>query len=130
MNVYAIIVNDKNYELPKKTLKVTEKLDDVLKVDSQVNLSVKQKFEKLHNFVKELVGEENAEEMLGSSKLADIDLSELSLIVLKINDAYEKPLADYKQEAMAEKMESIPMDKIISMTKAMQSASIVQGLKK
>lgn len=129
MNVYAIIVNDKSYELPKKTLKVTEKLDDVLKVDSQEHLSVKQKFEKLHNLVKEVLGEENAEEALGSSKLAEIDLSELSLIVLKINDAYEKPLTDYKQEAMEEKMASIPMDKIISMTKAVQSASLVQGLK-
>lgn len=130
MNVYSIIVNDKNYELPKKTLKVTEKLDDVLKVDTQMNLSVKQKFEKLHNFVKEILGEENAEEMLGSSKLAEIDLSELSLIVLKINDVYEKPLADYKHEAMVEKMESIPFDKIVSMTKAAQTVSNAQGLKK
>lgn len=129
MNEYSIIVNDKSYELPKKTLKVTEKLDDVLKVDSQEKLSVKQKFEKLHNFVKEVLGEANAEEVLGSSKLAEIDLSELSLIVLKINDAYEKPLTDYKQESMEEKMASIPMDKIISMTKAVQSASLVQGLK-
>ena len=128
MNEYSIIVNDKSYELPKKTISVTERLDEVLRVDSMPQLKVRQKFEKLHTFVKSVLGEENAAEMLGSSKLDEIDLSELSLVVLKINDAYEKPLTDYKYDSMNSKISDIPLDKIASMTKAAQTVANAQML--
>ena len=128
MNEYLIIVNDKSYELPNKTIAVTERLDEALKVYSIPNLKIRQKFEKLHTFVKSVVGEENAAEMFGSSKLDEIDLSELSLVVLKINDAYDKPLADYKNDEMRAKMDSIPLDKIASMVNAAQTASKLQPL--
>ena len=53
---YTIIVDGRSYDLPKKTLVITEKLDDVLRVDSVKGLTVKQKFEKLDACVKDLVG--------------------------------------------------------------------------
>lgn len=96
--VYTIIVNSKSYDLPPKTVDVMEKIDEVLKVDSIAGLSVKQKFEKLHNFIKNLVGEENAEEMFGSSNLSEVDLSELTIAVRKVIQSYDKPVADYENE--------------------------------
>ena len=127
---YAIIMNGRSYELPKKTMTVVEKLDGALRVDSVTGLSVRQKFEKLHKAVKEIVGEEQAEEMFGSSNLSEIDLSEVSLAVLKINEAYEKPISDYQAEQMKEKIGSIPMDKIVSMSKAAQTIANAQVLNK
>ena len=115
---YTIIVDSRSYDLPKKTVAVMEKLDDVLKVDSVKGLSLRQKFEKLHNFVKDVVGEENAKEIFGSDNISEIDLSEVTLAVKKIADAYDKPIKDYESEKMQRSFDGIPMEKIISMTKA------------
>ena len=127
---YIVIINDRSFDLPKKTLSVVEKIDAVLKVDTTKGLSIRQRFEKLHAFVKEMVGEENAAEALGSSNLSEIDLSEIVLATKKIIDAYEKPITDYENEKKKEQYDSLPMDKIITMTKAAQSFANVQMMNK
>ena len=127
--VHTIIVNNKSYDLPKKTIAVAEKLDNALKVDSIAGLSINEKIRKLHDFVKEMVGNENAAEMLGSEDLNEIDTSELAVIVLQINDAYEKPMEDYRVKHMQNKIGNIPFDKITSMTKAAQTVANVQMMK-
>lgn len=127
---YTIIVNGRSYDLPKKTMAVVEKMDEVLKIDSVKGLSVKQKFEKLHGFVKGLAGEEQAAEMFGSADLAEIDLSELTLAVKKIVDAYDKPISDYDAEKSLQRLNQLPIDKILSMTKAAQSMANAQALQK
>ena len=120
---YAIIVNEKSYDLPKKTLMVMEKLDEVLRVDTVRNLSVRQKYEKLHNFVKDMVGAENAAEMFGSNNISEIDTSEISLAVLKIRDAYDKPIADYTAERSMRKLDGLPIDKITQLVKGMDAVA-------
>ena len=127
---HTIIVNNKCYDLPKKTVAIAEKLDNALKVDSIAGLSVKERFKKLHDFVKEMVGNENSAEMLGSDDLNEIDTSELAVIVLKINDAYEKPMNEYKKERMQARIGDIPFEKLTSMTKATQTVSNMQMMKK
>ncbi|MBQ7067051.1 MAG: hypothetical protein IJN92_09570 [Lachnospiraceae bacterium] len=128
--VYTIIVNNRSYDLPKKTLALAEKLDSVLKVDSVKGYTVRQKYQKLHDFMKELVGEDNAAEMFGSEDLSEIDLSELTLAVRKVVDAYDKPVADYSMEKNREKIESLPIEKLISVTKAAQAVSNAEMMKK
>lgn len=127
---YTIIVDGRGYDLPKKTVAVMDKLDEVLKVDARPNLSARQKYERLHSFVKEILGEQNTKELLGSDDLTEIDLSELSLAVLRINDAYNQPLNEYRMDKMRESMSAIPTEKIVSLTKSMQSVANVQNLTK
>lgn len=115
---YTIIVNGRSYDLPKKTLTVVESLDEVMKVDEVKGLTVKQKFEKLHSFMKGLVGEDNAEEMFGSKDLADIDMSELTLAVRYVIDAYDKPVMDYEVSTSTRKLDGLPIDKIIATVNA------------
>lgn len=119
---YTIIVNGQSYDLPKKTIQVVEKLDDVLRVDS-TNLKVKQKFEKLHAFVKGIVGEDAAKEMFGSDDLSEIDLSELTITVKKINDAYEAPVNEYSSDRMSCALDNLPIDKVVQMSKMIESMS-------
>ncbi len=121
---YTIIVNEQSYDLPKKTIATMEKLDAVLKVDS-TNLDVRKKFEKLHSFVKGIVGEDSAKKMFGSDNLAEIDLSELTLAVKKIADAYDEPIRNYDADKAARAFDAIPMEKIISMTKAAEKIAAV-----
>ena len=62
---YTIIINGRSYDLPKKTVSVMEKMDSVLKVDN-LRIKARQKFEKIHEFVKDMIGAENAKEAFGS----------------------------------------------------------------
>jgi len=118
---YTVIINNRSYDLPKKTVSVMNKLDDVLKVDN-LNIKARQKFEKLHEFVKA-----NAKEILGSDNLDEIDLSDLSIGVLKINDAYNKPLNDYKMEKMRATLNSAQIDKINNLVNSATAMANLPG---
>lgn len=112
---YTVIINGKSYDLPKKTIEVVEKIDDALKVDSIKGMSIRDKYQKLHNFIRELVGKENAEEILGGDTIDSIDLSDVTLATRKIIDAYDKPVADYETEKAKNKLNALPIEKIISL---------------
>lgn len=116
--VYTFIINGRSYDLPKKTVSVMEKMDDVLKVDEVKGYTVRQKFEKLHGFVRDLVGDENSREMFGSDNITEIDLSDVTLAVKKIVDAYDKPIIDYDSEKSMNKLSGLPIEKIISIANA------------
>ena len=54
----------------------------------------------------------------------EIDLSDLAIIVRKIHDAYDKPIAEYQMSKAREKLGALPMDKLTSfMTAASTAAS-------
>lgn len=128
--VHTVILNERSYDLPKKTIGIANKLDEVLKVDSIQRLSVRQKYEKLHVFVKDVLGEETAREIFGTDSLDEIDLSELTITVRKIVDAYEKPITDYQMEKNRERLAEIPMKQIESLTKAASMATNVEMFRK
>jgi hypothetical protein len=120
---YTIIVDGRSYDLPKKTVAIVEAMDEVLKVDSAKGLSVKQKFEKLYSFMERLVGTENVKEMFGSNKLTEIDLSELTLAVRRVIDAYDKPIADYDAERSNRRFDGLPIDKILATVNAAEKVA-------
>lgn len=124
---YTVIVNGKSYDLPKKTIAVAESLDEVLKVDS-TNLKIRQKMEMLHRFSKNILGEENVKEILGTDDLEKADTSALAVLVLNINEAYEKPVTEYKTDRMREAFNGIPTEKLTSLTKSMQAVMNAQDL--
>lgn len=117
---YTVIINNISYDLPKKTIDVVDKVDTILKVDAS-NLNVRQKYEKLHRFTKDILGDDNTKEILGSENLSDVDLSELTLTVRMIIDAYDKPISDYDYEKRNRSLESLPIEKIASLSKAVES---------
>ena len=83
--VYTIISDDmQSYDLPGKTLKVVEKIEDVIKNDARKDLSIRDKYKRLHAFVVDILGKEVAEEFLGTSKLDEMDLSVLTITAKKI----------------------------------------------
>lgn len=130
MAQHTIIVDGRSYDLPKKNLTVANKIDEVLKVDSTKGYSIEQKFNRLHAFAKDILGNEATEEILGSSNLADIDLSDLTLVVRKIIDGYEKPITDYQAEKAREKIGNLPLSEITAMTKAAQTVANTQFIQK
>ena len=124
---YTVIVNGKSFDLPKKTIAVAESLEEVLKVDS-TNLKIRQKMEKLHRFSKDLLGEDNVKEILGTDDLEEVDTSALAMLVLNINEAYEKPVTEYRTDKMREAFNGIPTEKLSSLTTSMQAVMNAQEL--
>lgn len=115
---YTIIANGRAYELPKKTIRVIEELDTVVKIDSVPNMTIREKFKAVYKFIEKTLGKENTLEILGSDKLDEVDLSELTITVKKIMDAYDKPVNDYDSEKRQLELEQIPFDKIVELAKA------------
>lgn len=121
--VYSVTAsNGNNYDLPIKNLGTIEKLNAVLKVDS-TELNIKQKYQKLLDFVVDMLGEANVKEILGGSKLADIDFGELEVLILRIKTAYNKPVEDYQKEQLETSFDAIPTDKIVALTKAAETVA-------
>ena len=112
---YTVIINGQSYDLPKKTMKVVEKMDKVAQIDNVKGIGIRDKFKALFDFIGGLVGKETAKEILGSDKLDDVDLSEVTLTFVKIKDAYDKPLEDYNTDKSFQKLNSIPTDKIVQL---------------
>ena len=120
--VHTAILNGRSYDLPKKTMVIANMLDEILKIDSIKGLSIRQKYEKLHVFMKEIIGDDATKEILGTSNLDDVDLSELTISVRKIIDAYEKPIADYQIERNREQLSRLPLQQLETITKVADKA--------
>lgn len=127
--IYTVILNEHSYDLPAKTVSVWDALDQILKLDSRKDLSLVQKYRKMMEFVGSLIGEDSIVKIFGSSDLDVIDTNEITLAVLKIKDAYEKPLRDYTMEQNMEQFNNLPIEKIKAVNKAFDSAERAQFLK-
>ena len=117
--VYTVIINDRSYDLPSKTLKVVEEMERVSKIDEQKGLSIREKYKKLYGFIVGLVGTENANEILGSDNIDEVDLCEVTLTFKKIMDAYDKPLEEYQSQQIEDKLRQLPMDQVSNITGAL-----------
>lgn len=114
--IYTIIHNRKSYDLPKKTIAIMDEIDEGLRIDMS-NLSLREKFDRLRMIIVDILGEENAIEILGSNNLDDMDLSDVTITFKKISDAYDKPIQDYNTGRTREALSQIPFDKISQLSK-------------
>ena len=55
-----------------------------------------------------------------------MDLNDITLAIFKVRDAYENPLANYQAEKSSEALSQIPLDKLQSLSKLMDTASKVK----
>lgn len=126
--IYTIISDDmQSYDLPGKTLKVVEKIEDLSKADARKDLSIREKYKKQHAFVIDILGKEVAKEFLGGDKLEELDLSVLTITCKKIIDAYDRPVDDYNRSKVQQSLDEIPIDKVSELIKATDD---MKGIKK
>ena len=107
-----------SYDLPPKTIKIIEKIEELEIADARRDLSIRDKYKKLHSFILDLLGKATAKEFLKSDKFDEIDMSLLTITYKKIIDAYEKPIADYSMGKVQQQLEDIPLEKVTELIKA------------
>lgn len=122
MYTYSLTVDRKVYPLPTKNLRVVEDMDRVAQVDNTRGMSLRDKFDTIIKFIVDLIGEDNAKEILGSTLVEEVDLSVVTITFRMIVDAYNKPMADYNARKSSEIFSSIPSDKIEKITKLAEVA--------
>lgn len=94
-----ITYNGKTYELPKKTMAIVQK-EDAMYTKSA---SLAEQYMKQFEYAYAVLGEENIVEILGSSDVNEVDLSEITLLCNMIDEAYMKKINDQNIKR-AEKM--------------------------
>lgn len=116
--IYTVIIGDRSYDLPKKTLAITEKLDATAKVDEVKGISTREKYKRILDCISALLGAEAVREALGSDDIAEVDLSEVVITFRKIVDAYNKPVQDYQMMASMGALDGFPVEKLTGMANA------------
>ncbi len=119
--IYTVLINDRSYDLPKRTIAVTNKLDSAAKVDSDARLTMREKIKKVFDTVSELIGPENMEDAFGSKDLDEIDTTEITLAFRMIVDAYNKPLSDYTLQSTVEELNKLPLEKLSALIETADS---------
>lgn len=116
---HTVIINGRSYELPKKTMRIAERIEDVVRKDPMNNIPLRQKYENTHACIEEILGTENTKEIFGSDNLDEVDLCEVTLTFKKIVDAYTQPLKEYDSAKMRNSISGIPFEKITSLADVM-----------
>ena len=114
---YTVIINDRSYDLPKKTLAITEALDQTAKVD-ELNISTREKYRKVLDCIISLLGKEAVVEAIGSTDLNEVDLSEVTIAFRKSVDAYNRPVQDYINASGRGAFEGLPIDQMTNLANA------------
>lgn len=124
---YTVILNDRSYDLPKRTLAVMDKLEDVIRTDTRAGVSLRDKYRKTYDCVADLIGRENAAECIGAT-LDDCDVNDITLAFRKIVDAYNRPLDDYNNAKGLGEINNLPIDKLTTLVEAAKQADkLTQG---
>lgn len=116
--IYTVIINDRSYDLPKKTMAVTEELEKTAKIDEVKNLSTREKYKKVLDCVVSLIGTDNVKEALGSIDINEVDLSDVTIAFRKIVDAYNKPVQDYNMANSLSSLDSLPIGRLTELANA------------
>lgn len=122
MYTYLLVANRRSYTLPNKNLHLVEEMERVARVDSIHGMTTREKFEEILKFIVDVVGEDNAKEILGSVSVEEVDLSAVTVTFRMIVDAYNKPITDYTSKKSSEALSGIPSEKIGQVIKLMEAA--------
>lgn len=128
--IYTVIIDDRSYDLPKKTLAVTEMLDKAADVD-KLKISTRDKYKRVLDCIVAILGQDNTAEALGSTDLNELDLTDITLTFRKIVDAYNKPVQDYVNASGFGALSSFPIEELTKLaTAATQVVNAADAVKK
>ena len=89
-------------ELPKLTLGISDKMDEVGAAQSN-----RERYRLQYEFIKGVCGEEYAAQALDGEDIEEIDLVALNVVYVGIVNAYAAPAAKAQAEGIAEQMKAL-----------------------
>ena len=110
--------------LPDYTVDIAEKIESVM-LYADTKARFRDKIKKMYDFLANLLGKEKVVEQFG--KFEDCDPNDINLLFLRITDAYNRPVSDYNEDKIVEKLDKTQIDKL---SKIVDSADKIKNLDK
>ena len=110
--------------LPDYTVDIAEKIESVM-LYADTKARFRDKIKKMYDFLANLLGKETVVEQFG--KFETCDPNDINLLFLKITDAYNRPVSDYNEDKIVEKLDKTQIDKL---SKIVDSADKIKNLDK
>ena len=101
---YTIEINNNVLELPKYTISVMEKIEQVEK-NTNSSASTKSKLQGLYNFLCDLIGKDDVENAVG--KFEEADPNDINIAYLSVVREYNKPLNDFEMKQGLEQINEL-----------------------
>ena len=110
--------------LPDYTVDIAEKIESVM-LYADTKARFRDKIKKMYDFLTNLLGKETVVEQFG--KFETCDPNDINLLFLRITDAYNRPVADYNDDKIVEKLDKTQIDKL---SKIVDSADKIKNFDK
>ncbi len=126
MALYTLMFKNRTYEIPKYSIAVRKKMDRIDADNMNQNIDQEQKYRNMYEFIKEMVGEENAVDMYGTNDFDQVDLNDITISYLGVCSAYDKPVNDERKKSSA--MNSVSEEDKKLITEIIRNAGSLQNL--
>ena len=110
-------------ELPDYTFNIADKLERQETVNSG-NSKHKDKCKSMYDLITDLIGTELITTLLG--KFNESDPNRINILYLSIINAYNKPLQDFSESSVDDKINMEQIDKIVSLVSALEKAQNIK----
>ena len=110
-------------ELPDYTFNIADKLERQESVNSG-NSKLKDKCKSMYDLMTDLIGTELITTLLG--KFNESDPNRINILYLSIINAYNKPLQDFSESSVDDKINMEQIDKIVSLVSALEKAQNIK----
>ena len=110
--------------LPDYTVDIAEKIESVM-LYADTKARFRDKIKKMYDFLANLLGKEKVVEQFG--KFEACDPNDINLLFLRITDAYNRPVSDYNEDKIVEKLDKTQIDKL---SKIVDSADKIKNFDK
>ena len=99
--MYKITFDGKQVELPTYTVSLAKKIEELDKVDGDIEF----KLNAMYGFIVEVIGEEKTEELIGEFELSDPNL--INILFLDILQEYNRPYDERQIEDATKEIVSV-----------------------
>lgn len=130
MNV--LVIGNKKINLPKMTLGVKEQIDCINSNNASPVVKDRDKYQAMLDFVKTIVGEDNAKQICDSTDLNidEIDLPTITTAYLGICNAFDRPQLEAQAEQRVEKLNTmLSGDTMKQFNEIIKVADAMKGMK-
>lgn len=120
---YRVRHDNRDYVMKPYTFDVADKIEEIEDF-CKTDTSLKIKCQRIYDFIREIIGDENTQKTLGDFENADPN--DINLLYLKIVEAYNKPQEDYHNKLTQEKLQKL--NGLGDLTKIVDSLPAIQSL--
>lgn len=116
-----VTFNSRSYALPTKTLAVVQQIDELMTVEVGYEKGQIKALDCLtaeYQFIIDTLGADKSAEILGSDDINEIDVSDVSIAVMKILTAYTEKVEKAKLEKQLQSLNDPKMKQAMELIKA------------